>query len=142
MDNQSLTNKIMMIMRISFLKYSLLVFAIGLLFTSCSQEARDQLKATPDAYGPRNQLIVVMDQDLWLSDVGDTVRYYYASAYPILPQPEPIFDLTHFTPEEMLEDPLRRELRNFLYVGDLSDTDSGTTKMLERDLGSEKNSSC
>ncbi|MEM9884792.1 MAG: DUF4837 family protein, partial [Bacteroidota bacterium] len=69
-----------------------------ILAASCTQETRESLTPTPNAYGPRNQLVVVMDDDLWQSDVGDTVRFYYGSAYPVLPQPEPIFDLTHFTP--------------------------------------------
>ncbi|MEM9886313.1 MAG: DUF4837 family protein, partial [Bacteroidota bacterium] len=87
---------------------------------------------------PRNQLVVVMDDDLWQSDVGDTVRFYYGSAYPVLPQPEPIFDLTHFTPQEMLEEPLRKQLRHFLFIADVSDEDSPTKRWVEDDLGAEK----
>ncbi|MEL6717611.1 MAG: DUF4837 family protein [Bacteroidota bacterium] len=125
-------------MNLKHIKYLGIAFLLGLLLNSCSQEARSQLRPTPNAYGPRNQLVVVMDDALWQSDVGDTVRYYYGSAYPILPQPEPIFDLTHFTPLELEEDLFRKELRNFLFVADISDAASPTTQMLTKDLGSEK----
>ncbi|MEM6697452.1 MAG: DUF4837 family protein [Bacteroidota bacterium] len=125
-------------MNLKHIKHIGIAFLLSILLYSCSQEARSQLRPTPNAYGPRNQLVVVMDDELWKGDVGDTVRYYYGSAYPILPQPEPIFDLTHFTPKELEEDGFRKELRNFLFVADLSEESSPTTQMLNEDLGSEK----
>ncbi|MEM1328560.1 MAG: DUF4837 family protein [Bacteroidota bacterium] len=93
---------------------------------------------TPNAYGPRNQLVVVADDETWEGAIGDTIRFYYGSAYPILPQPEPIFDLTHFTPQEVLEDPLRKQLRHLLFVANIADADSPTTRMVTKDLGAEK----
>jgi hypothetical protein len=118
-------------------RVSLFLFVL-LLLTACSQESRKQFTATPNAYGPRNQLVVVMDDEAWQGDIGDTIRYYYGSAYPILPQPEPIFDLTHFTPQEVLEDPLRKQLRHLLFVANIEDADSPTTRMVTKDLGEEK----
>lgn len=109
-----------------------------LLAASCTQETRKSLSPTPNAYGPRNQLVVVMDDELWQSDVGDTIRFYYGSAYPVLPQPEPIFDLTHFTPLQMKEEPLRQQLRHFLVVADIGDESSPTKRWMEEDLGTEK----
>lgn len=70
--------------------------------------------------------------------VGDTFRYYFESAYPIMPQPEPLFDLRHFTIEELNVQPLRKELRTYAILADLSDEDSPTTRMVKKDLGSEK----
>lgn len=106
--------------------------------SSCSEDMRQGLRPVPTAYGKINQLVVVADQELWESNVGDTIKWYYAAAYPILPQPEPIFDLVHFTPYDMEAQIMRRELRTYLIVADLSDEESPTAQMIRRDLGAEK----
>ena len=116
----------------------LLWLALLTLFSGCSEEVQRSLKAVPTAFGKVNQLIVIADEDLWESEVGDTFRYYYSAAYPILPQPEPIFDLKHFTPSDLITDPLRKELRNYLFLADMSDTESSTTQIILEDIGNEK----
>ncbi|MCB0582774.1 MAG: DUF4837 family protein [Phaeodactylibacter sp.] len=109
-----------------------------LLLTGCTEDARRGLSPIPTAFGNLNEIVVVMDADMWDGAVGDTLRYYYSAAYPLLPQPEPIFDLRHFTPVELNQDPLRKELRTYLVVGNLSDRDSPATKMIINDIGEEK----
>ena len=111
-------------------------FAIGLL--ACSPEMRKHLDPIPNSYGPTNQLLIIADQDLWDGEVGESFRNYFASAYPILPSPEPIFDLKHFTPLDLQTDPLRKELRNYIILADLSDTASPTMRMMQKDIGTEK----
>lgn len=125
-------------MQIQQWTYKGLVFGIIFLLTACSPEMRRQLNPVPQSYGPTNQLIIVADKDLWEGDVGETFRHYFASAYPILPSPEPIYDLKHFTPLDLRKDPLRKELRNYVILADLKDPSSVTTKLMEADLGSEK----
>lgn len=119
----------------------LLVFAVLLsflsTFQSCSEEVQRSMKAIPTAFGQLNEIVVVMDKELWESPVGDTLRYYYSSAYPLLPQPEPVFDLRHFTPLELKKDPLRKELRTYMLVGNLSDEESPTARMIRKDIGEE-----
>lgn len=114
------------------------LFALVAGLFSCSEDMRQSLRPVPTAYGKINQLIVVADEELWNSDIGDTITWYYAAAYPILPQPEPIFDIVHFTPFDLEAQPMKRELRTYLIVADLSDEDSPTSKMIRQDLGSEK----
>lgn len=115
-----------------------LMFFILLLLSGCSAEVRSGFQATPVAYGKINQIAVVSDDDTWNSAIGDTILYYYSSAYPILPQPEPLFDLIHFTPFDLESSAVRREMRIYLVVADLSDTDSPATQMVLNDIGSEK----
>ncbi len=115
-----------------FLGYTLLI-QIG-----CSSEVNKQLEPKGAALGKMNEIIVIADKAVWESAVGDTFQYYFESAYPILPQPEPIFDLRHFTIEELNGQPLRKELRTYVILSDLSDAESPTTRMVKRDLGSEK----
>jgi len=75
---------------------------------------------------------------MWDGAVGDTFKYYFESAYPIMPAPEPLFDLRHYTVEDLESEPLRKELRTYVMLADLSDFESPTTKMVTRDLGSTK----
>lgn len=121
-------------------KFFQLLLLLGIAFglSACSEDMRQGLRPVPTAYGKINQLVVVADQELWESNVGDTIRYYYGAAYPILPQPEPIFDIVHFTPFDMEAQLMKRELRTYLIVADLTDEDSPTAQMIRQDLGSEK----
>jgi hypothetical protein len=82
--------------------------------------------------------VIICDQNLWESTVGDSVTYYFEAPYPIMPQPEPIFDLRRFSTEDLVAAPLRRELRTYVVLANLNDTESATTKMVLSDLGEEK----
>ncbi|MCO6477023.1 MAG: DUF4837 family protein [Phaeodactylibacter sp.] len=119
-----------------FIGYAAVVLAF--LLQGCSEEAQRGLRPIPTAFGNLNEIVVIMDADMWDGPVGDTLRYYYSSAYPLLPQPEPIFDLRHFTPQELNKDPLRKELRTYMLVGNLNDENSPATKMIVSDIGEEK----
>lgn len=97
-----------------------------------------QLEPKGTALGVMNEIVVISDDEIWEGAVGDTFRYYFESAFPILPTPEPLFDLRHFSIWDMNGQPLRKELRSYVILADLSDEDSETTKMVKADLGSEK----
>lgn len=115
--------------------YSLLIIT---LVTSCSEEFTQKLQTTPSALGTANQIVVIADNNLWEGAVGDTFRFYYEAAYPMMPSPESMFDLKHYTPEQMASGPLRKELRTYLYLADLSDKGSPTAKEIAKDIGEEK----
>ncbi len=119
-------------------KYSVLFLFVIFGLTACSSEVRKQLNPVPNSYGPTNQLIVIADKDLWEGSVGDTFRNYFESAYPILPQPEPIFDLKHFTPLDLEKQPIRKELRNYVILADLASNSSPTMRLMQADIGTEK----
>ena len=117
-----------------------ILFFAGLLLlaASCTSEMRENLESEPVAFGPMNHLVVVADSSLWASAVGDTFDYYFAGAYPILPQPEPIFDIRFFTPQQLMVENERRELRTYIFLADLDQKDSPVTRMVEKDMGAEK----
>ncbi len=117
--------------------YAILCFCSLMLFTGCSSDMRSSLDPVDSAFGQANQIVVVADQDVWDGAIGDTFQYYFGGAYPILPQPEPLFDLKHFTPEELNAEPIRKRLRTYLILGDLSDSESSTTQLLKGDLGDQ-----
>ncbi|MEL6864512.1 MAG: DUF4837 family protein [Bacteroidota bacterium] len=129
-------------MRIINLSSNMKYFAIACLslvyislFTACASEGPSSLRARPTAFGKANQVVVITDQDVWDGMVGDTLRQYFSSSFLILPQPEPIFDLKHFTPQQLLEDPLRKELRTYILLGNTSDPNSNTGRLISKDVG-------
>lgn len=118
--------------------YILTAFVAMFQITACTEEARQRLEPTPYAVGSLNQVTVVTDSDVWEGDIGDSLSFYYGSAFPILPQPEPLFDLKHFTPEQLAGEPTRKELKAYLIIADISDQSSPTTRMMMEDLGQER----
>jgi len=124
---------------INILKISFWFLVASFFLTSCANE-RDANYKPPlsGAIGKTNEIIVVADKTMWEGPVGDTLRYYFGSAYLILPQPEPLFDLRHFTINDLKDDPNRRQLRTYLVLGNLSNETSPAAKMLKGDIGAEK----
>ncbi|MDH3649466.1 MAG: DUF4837 family protein [Saprospiraceae bacterium] len=116
----------------------LLIIFLASSLSNCTEETRKRLAPTPIAIGSLNQVAIVCDQDIWQGPIGDSISFYFGSAYPILPQPEPWFDLKHFTPEELDAEPTRRELKAYVIIGDILDEGSLTQKLLAEDIGSER----
>ncbi|MBB4080002.1 hypothetical protein GGR28_002629 [Lewinella aquimaris] len=117
----------------------LLSFALVLALTSCgSEEFQRTLQPTPSAFGQINSLVVVADSSTWKAGVADSVAYFFEAPYIILPQPEPIFDVRFITPERVVAEPTWGQLRNYVVLADLSDTDSPTTQMVLNDLSDDK----
>lgn len=118
---------------------ALFILASTFALSSCSEETQQQinrdLKVLPTAYGDQNQLTVISDDDLWESPIGDTVDFYYSAPYLVLPQPEPILDIRHFSTEDLVKDPLRKELRTYLIAADLSNEKSPTTLFVKNIIG-------
>ncbi|MEL6986594.1 MAG: DUF4837 family protein, partial [Bacteroidota bacterium] len=103
----------------------------------CSADMQEKLQSVPYAIGPANQLAIICDNDLWKEPTGDTLQHFFSSAYPLLPQPEPIFDVIHFSVNDMNAAPTRRELRSYLITADLSKPESPATQFVLNDLGQE-----
>lgn len=115
----------------------LAMVALFLILPSCGDLSK-RFESRVNALGVTNEIVVIADQSVWEGMAGDTVDYYFGSPYPIMPQPEPMFDLRHFTTEELNSEDLRKELRTYLVVANLSDEDSPTNQWVKLDLGEEK----
>lgn len=121
------------------MRYRLWVFlSLLVLHTACNDEIAKNAGAKPSAMGVMNEIVAVSDKEDWNTMIGDTFQYYFASAYPIMPQPEPFFDIRHFTLEEIQEQPLRQQLRTYVVLCNLDDDESAITRMVRRDLGEER----
>ena len=111
------------------------LFIVGL--SSCSN-LNENLTPNPVAFGKVNQIVVVTDQSLWNSDIRDSIEYHFQAPYPILPQPEPFFDLRYFSPSKLNGDHLRKELKSYLIIANLNDINSEATKLIRKDLSDAK----
>jgi hypothetical protein len=113
----------------------LLIFVLA----SCRQQSGNHpLASKPIAFGRINDVVIITDQSIAESAIKDTVSAYFEASYPILTADEPIFDIRYFTPEDLMAKPLRKELRTYVLLADVSDTTLSTTKLLRSDLGDEK----
>lgn len=114
-------------------------FFIGIatLLSSCANDSIPSLERQSQAIGMLNQATIVADPDIWESAAGDTLRNYMEAPFPIMPQPEPIFNIQHFTGKQVLEDPNRKHLRTLIFLADLSDSDSPTTSIVRKGIGEE-----
>ena len=112
---------------------------LALFFLSQCVSERNQPVELTSSFGDLSEIVVVADQSVWDGNIGDTIRSYFASAYMVLPQPEPLFDLRHFTPEQLNADPYRKQLRNYLIVANLGAQGSETKALLQEDLGLKDN---
>ena len=115
---------------------SIIGFALFLCL-GCTSEMREQLAGTSYAFGKAGKVAVLADNSIWDQAPGDTLEFYYASAFPILPQPEPLVDLQHQTFDDLIQDPVRKQLRSFLILVNLSDRESRVTEMAINDMGEE-----
>lgn len=122
-------------MKLKYLIYGLII----LLACSCSTGMGSaKTGPKPHALGKMNEVVVIAEKDLWEGAIGDTFKFYFGSAYPIMPTPEPIFDIRHFDLKDLTNAPLRKELRTYVILADLNDTDSDITRMVGTDLGESK----
>lgn len=125
--------------RPKYFHYRLLIFLFPIiLLSNCTGEMGESFRTAPNAFGKVNDLVVIADRDVWESPIGDTLLYYYSGPYPILPQPEPILEIKYFSPEDLEEDQLRKQLRTYLFACDLSNENSPTTRMMKY-LAGEQN---
>ena len=116
--------------------FLLIVFSLS----SCINNSGTGSSGTPtkDAFGDANHVVIVCEQELWESPLGDSINYYFGSAYPILPQPEPMFDIRHMTYSDVIGYSVRRELRNYIFIADMSDIETAPRNFLNEIVGEER----
>lgn len=119
--------------------YTLFLFSIiSIVFSSCKGDVVRSLSTKPKAMGRINQVVILSDQSMSEGAMGDSISYYFESAYPIMPAEEPLFDIRLMTIQELFAKPYSKELRTYVLLADVSDTSSLATRMLKEDLGTEK----
>lgn len=138
---------------------NLVIFSLlALFFIGCANDTPDQIessgqpsantqKRTPrksssagkvHSHGDINNVLVIADEDVYEGIAGDTFFYYFAAPYILLPQPEPIFDIIHMTPEQLADKPAKKEFRSIVFLADISNPNSKTTRLAMADISSAK----
>jgi len=122
----------------SIIKMGFVLGFIAIYLSACSEEAQKKLAGFPVALSQRNEIVFIMDKPMWEGAVGDSCRAYFGGDFPVIPQPEPIFDLKFFTPRMLSERTVRKEFRSYIFVANLNDESSPTTRMVIKDIGEEQ----
>ncbi len=121
------------------IKNIFVLLILVLVLASCRQQSSNHpLANKPTAFGRINEVVIITDQSISESAISDTVAAYFEASYPILTADEPIFDIRYMTPEDLIAKPLRKELRTYVLLADVSDTTLSATRLLRSDLGEEK----
>jgi hypothetical protein len=95
-------------------RISFLAFATVLLFLfSCDNNSSNRPYLL-ESLGNINTLQVVIDNDLWNSEVGETIRTHFAAPVDGLPQDEPLLSMNQMPPETYTD--FARKYRSFLHV--------------------------
>lgn len=68
----------------------------SIIITSCDTENSTK----PSSKGSPSEIIVVVEDNLWRTTLADTVKGYFGSDRPGLPQPEPLYKLVQIDLEE------------------------------------------
>ncbi|RTY70401.1 DUF4837 family protein [Flavobacterium sp. LB2P53] len=80
-------------------KALLLLLLTAILLGSCNQKRDPQPRATT---GKINTISVIIDDQLWNGEIGDSIRNKFASAVIGLPEEEPLFTINQY-PTKILE---------------------------------------
>jgi hypothetical protein len=118
----------------------LLTFLSASLLTGCASENGKPAKKPVNtrAMGKLNEIFFLGDEAVMQGMVGDTINYYFKAPYLILPQPEPLYDLQFETPQTIINNPYRKEMKVYIIVADLADENSPTTKLVMEDITAAK----
>ncbi|MGY5845951.1 DUF4837 family protein [Salegentibacter sp. HM20] len=91
-----------------------------LLFISCNDSNEKSDRVLTDSSGNINQVTVVIENDLWEGEVGESIRRNLAASVEGLPQEEPLFSLSQIPPSTFSG--FVRKNRLFLKVEESADT--------------------
>jgi len=94
--------------------------------------------ARQKAIGEIDEIVVISDDRLWKTALKDTIDFYFGSPFLMLPQPESVFKIKHFSYNDILEKPLRKKFRTMMVLADMSNPSSPEAKMVLKDLGEER----
>lgn len=75
-------------------KYIFVVLAILTVFSACNESGESKV-FKHNAVGSPGDVPVVMGSNLWEGRAGDTLKKYLQAEYPVLPQVEPYFNVSH-----------------------------------------------
>jgi hypothetical protein len=119
--------------KITFVRMLCYCFAVVAL-SSCTDQQRKSFSSMPLAIGTPCQTLIIIDPTLANSVVSDSISYNLEAAFPLLPAPEPMLDLTPMAFDDMTE--IKFQWKNIIFVADLSEK-SALTDFVMASIGTE-----
>lgn len=83
-------------------------------FISCEETKEQRQAMLPSSSGNINNLQIVIDNELWVGEVGESLRKHFAATVEGLPQDEPLFSISQLPPDSF--EGFTQRNRIFLYV--------------------------
>lgn len=97
------------------MRHFLLLSLVLIAFFSCKEETKKEREAMlPDSSGNLCVLQVVVANDLWDGEIGETIRGIFAVPIDGLPQEEPLFSIRQMPPNAF--DGFSQKNRIFIYI--------------------------
>jgi len=97
------------------MRHFLLLSLVLIAFFSCKEETKKEREAMlPDSSGNLCVLQVVVTNDLWDGEIGETIRGIFAVPIDGLPQEEPLFSIRQMPPNAF--DGFSQKSRIFIYI--------------------------
>ncbi len=88
---------------------------VALLFLSCKETSKEEAQAIlSESNGKINNVSIIIDDNLWNGEIGDSIRKKFAVPVDGLPQEEPLFTLNQY-PTKVFEGFVRKS-RNIIVV--------------------------
>lgn len=95
-------------------KLAFLTF-VALSFLSCKENSKEEAKAIlSESNGKINNVSIIIDDNLWNGEIGDSIRKKFAAPVDGLPQEEPLFNLNQY-PTRVFEGFVRKS-RNVIVI--------------------------
>jgi hypothetical protein len=108
----------------------------SLMLVSCGDDPlTSRYGGLPAAFGKANKLTVIADSTWWAEGLHDSVDFTFGAPVLILPAPEPLYDLTHFTLRDLEANPARRELRAYFLISHNGLRGTPLDDLMRKDLG-------
>ena len=115
-----------------------IMFAVFIFFTfflpNCSDQQRSGLRSLPTALGSPTQTLLVVDSDFDGTVIGDSILFNFQAAYPLLPAPEPMLDLTVLKFDDFFG--MKQQWRNIIFIANL-DEPSAIVDFIKNTIGEE-----
>lgn len=115
-----------------------IVFAIFIICTfflpNCSEQQRSSLSSKPFSIGSPTQTLLVVDEDFGGTIVGDSILFNFQAAYPLLPAPEPMLDVTVLKFDNFFG--MKQQWRNIIFICDF-DKPSPMVNFVQETIGEE-----
>lgn len=101
---------------------------------NCSEQQRSSLSSLPFSIGSPTQTLVVVDKSFEGTVVGDSILFNFEAAYPLLPAPEPMLDISILKFDDFFG--IKQQWRNIIFLCDF-DKSSPMVDFVQKTIGEE-----